>query len=187
MLAQSFDCKIDGIDVDLDSHNCAKENFAASPWRERIKSYHFSLQNFVKSTNNKYSLIVSNPPFFNSSLKNPDKKKSVARHTETLSYKELIVNSLQLLSDDGFLFLILPSESIKSLLEIAHKNFLYERAICYVSHRKEGKNKRVMLSLGKGLDTPPIIQKLAIEEKKKNSANFSKSAEFCELIKNFYI
>ena len=114
MLAQKLhallkDFKIDAIDIDEECYHVASENFTASPWSVHLNTFHTSLQDFsaqkLSSSSaadlEKYDLIVSNPPYFNNSLKNPSKEKSTARHTTKLSYKDLITSVVQLLKDNG--------------------------------------------------------------------------------------
>ena len=78
MLAQRCpDAQIAAIDIDPDAVAQARENFAASPWSDRLHVAQSSLQEWQmgngKCGNDKwYDLIVSNPPYFTASLKNPD-------------------------------------------------------------------------------------------------------------------
>ena len=100
MLAQRFpDALIDAIDIDKAAVEQAAENFAASPWSDRLHAFHVRLQEW--QSHSAPSLIVSNPPYFQNSLKNPDKGRQTARHTDTLSFCELIHHSTRLLSENG--------------------------------------------------------------------------------------
>lgn len=60
----------------------------------------------------KFGAIVSNPPFFLNSLKNPDKKRSMARHADSLPFRDLWMGVKRLLSDDGVFSVILPVEVV---------------------------------------------------------------------------
>src|SRR5438105_4632621 len=62
MLAQRTPASIDAIDVDRAACIQAKENAIASPWKGKIKIHNRSLQIFSEQSNDKYDLIVSNPP-----------------------------------------------------------------------------------------------------------------------------
>jgi tRNA1Val (adenine37-N6)-methyltransferase len=57
MLAQRSDAEIVAIEPDRDSFLQCRENMENSPWKERIKVEHTSLQNY--STSVKFDLIVS--------------------------------------------------------------------------------------------------------------------------------
>lgn len=72
-----------------------------------------------------FDLIFSNPPYYDSSLKNPDARESAARHTETLSYRELCAFADSHLKPEGRLSLILPADCEKDLLRTAASFGLY--------------------------------------------------------------
>src|ERR1035437_6240212 len=89
MLAQRCDATITAIESDHDSFIQSCENVDLVDWRNRIKIVNTDLQNFDPD-NEKFDLIVTNPPYFSDSLKNPDPRKSVARHNESLTSTEIL-------------------------------------------------------------------------------------------------
>ena len=110
MAAQRSESVIDAIEPDKDSYEQAKENVQACKWRERINVIHSDLQNFIQENEQKYYSIITNPPYFRDSLRNPDAVKSAARHAFSLSSDDILKGSSKLLSDAGNLQLILPYE-----------------------------------------------------------------------------
>ena len=66
-----------------------------------------------------FAAIFSNPPYFESSLKAPDARRSTARHTDTLSYREICAFAASHLTPDGILSLILPASEEQPLLRYA--------------------------------------------------------------------
>ena len=105
---------IDAIDMDADAVNQANYNFEQSPWAKHLHAHQTSLQDWQSQT--KYNLIVSNPPYFQSSLKNPDQARATARHTDSLSYGELIRHAARLLADHCRIALILPAEAEQEII-----------------------------------------------------------------------
>ncbi len=102
MLAQrTHNVKIDAIEIDEHSANEARRNVALSSWSERIDVIHCSLQSFAQSVSSRYDLIVSNPPYFNQSLKSPLERKNLVRHTDLLPYHDLISGISVLLTENG--------------------------------------------------------------------------------------
>lgn len=106
------DIAVTGVDIDAASIREAQKNAACFPTPESIQ-FEFqleSLQEHVLLTEpHHYDLIVSNPPFFVSSLKPADERRRQARHTDgTLSFHELIAGAAQLLAPSGHFGLILP-------------------------------------------------------------------------------
>jgi tRNA1Val (adenine37-N6)-methyltransferase len=102
-----------------------------------------------------FDAIISNPPFFENSQKNPDEHKSLARHTESLSFPELIQSIARLLSPEGKAWLIVPFESKENLIALAGKNGLFVSDLTEISG-KPGKLTRVVLAFEK----QPVTTKL---------------------------
>jgi len=140
MLAQRFqNSRIKAIDIHEGSVLDALENFRASPWRDRLSVQLQSVQQFANEDHAKFDLIISNPPFFNSSLLPPDAKKKIAKHSGELSYSDLAEASRLLLTPEGKLALILPYENREVFSEIAQNSGLYcirEMIICPVEGKK---------------------------------------------------
>ena len=118
MMAQRFPkAVIDAIDMDFSAVEQACENIAASPFSDRVHAYFSMLQEFqLEEKHILYDAIVSNPPYFQNSLKNPNKQRTMARHADSLSFRDLIRHSLRLLSPTGVLSVIIPSD-IKAAFE----------------------------------------------------------------------
>ena len=66
-----------------------------------------------------FAAIFSNPPYFQDSLKAPDARRCTARHTDTLSYREICAFAASHLTPDGTLSLILPAADEQPLLRYA--------------------------------------------------------------------
>lgn len=111
MMAQRYpDALITGIDIDKDACLQASDNVKASPYSVDIKLCD------VRKMEGMFDAIITNPPYFVDSLESPVTKRNIARHTSSLSFRELIDNSWRLLNENGEFSLIVPTES-KSLLE----------------------------------------------------------------------
>jgi tRNA1Val (adenine37-N6)-methyltransferase len=65
------------------------------------------LQDF-NPENLQFDLIVSNPPYFRNSLKNPDPAKAASRHDLSLTVNELLKGVTRLLTEEGKLQVIMP-------------------------------------------------------------------------------
>lgn len=126
MMAQrTEDACITGIDIHVPSLNCAKENFAASPWSNRLNTLEISLQDLATSKDVEFDLIVSNPPFFSEQTRSPNPERSLGRHNATLSPVELVSAVSALLAPGGRFCVILPVTEGRLLCEHAVINRLY--------------------------------------------------------------
>lgn len=143
-----------GIDIDEASAKEAAQNFADSPWPLALAARHCSLEQFLKDDHDKaggaYSLIVSNPPFFDSSLQNPDARESAARHTLSLSYREICASAKILLDVGGELAVILPAEVEKELVRTAASFGLHLQRIVRIRTTERKPVKRIVASFVKG-------------------------------------
>lgn len=150
MLAQrsTNDCRIDGVELDKDAADQARDNVAASPWATRVSIIESAIQDYQAPP---YDLIVSNPPYFVAGQVFSDPARALARHTGALDPHALLAASRRLLSQDGRLALVLPTAMADEILCISADYDLY--SLCYTAViTREGKEaNRVLLLLGRGL------------------------------------
>ena len=181
MMAQRFPhAEIDAIDIDSDACQQATENVASSPFSGRVQVHHCSLQEFECSL--PYDAIVSNPPFFVDSLKNPDTKRSLARHTDTLPFADLFAAAKRLLADDGYLSIVIPTEVFSRVEEEAYyKGFTLLRK-CSVKTVVRKEPKRLLLTFSRH-------RQGALEEAVEvlQSPDGGRSAWYAQLTAEFYI
>jgi len=105
--------------VELIERSCqeAAYNVAQSPWHDSIDVIHCDINDYTAEE--PFDVIISNPPFFDNHLKNDDKLRNTARHTDTLSYRQLLEQAISLLTSDGVIALLLPINSLRAIIEIA--------------------------------------------------------------------
>ena len=108
MLAQMSSCPIQAVEIDENAYLQTQENFAQSPWERRLDVFLGSIQDFTAGKAPSYDLVICNPPFFINSLKSDNKERNLARHTDSLSFGDLLtcVNLLLLLQ--GIFVVLLP-------------------------------------------------------------------------------
>ena len=153
MMAQRFpEAEVVGIDMDADACGQAKENVMASPFRDRVEIECCRLQDFGGSGT--FDAIVSNPPFFVDSLKNPDSKRTVARHTDSLPFRDLFAGVKRLLSDEGVFSAIVPTEVVEQFVAESCMLGFYLIKKCGVKTVERKQPKRFMLSFAKHRISP---------------------------------
>ncbi len=107
MLAQRSGARITAIEPDYDSFEQACRNVGNCRWNDRISVLNTTLQDF-SSCAMKFDIIVTNPPFFTGSLKNPDSRKAASRHNDSLQPGDLLKAVSVLLDENGSFLIILP-------------------------------------------------------------------------------
>ena len=122
MMAQKSSAEIDAIDIEQGSFEQATENAQHSIWADRIKTFQISLQDYANRTDKKYDAIITNPPYFVDSSKAPDEERNHARHTDTLTFEELIIGVKKLLNAKGLFYIILPTKEAHDFTVLALKN-----------------------------------------------------------------
>lgn len=108
---------IDAIDIDHDAIEEAKLNFENSPWSERLTAIDGDFNEIDVETH--YDLIVSNPPYFTNGILPTGDARTTARHTGSLSYRQLIEGASRLLTGEGSLALITPTDAEQEIIEAA--------------------------------------------------------------------
>ncbi len=153
MMAQRFpEAEVVGIDMDADACGQARENVMASPFRDRVEIECCRLQDFGGA--GVFDAIVSNPPFFVDSLKNPDSKRTMARHTDSLPFRDLFAGVKRLLSDDGIFSAIVPVEVVEQFVAESCILGFYLIRKCGVKTVERKQPKRFMLSFAKHRISP---------------------------------
>lgn len=182
MLAQRSQADIDAIDIDEEACLQACENAKASPFGNRIRIHHTPLSQYIPQDNRLYDLIVSNPPYFIDSLKCPDGKRNLARHTDTLPLPDLLHDSRHLLAPHGRLALILPYDQKEMLRETYLKeNYsLSQETVVYPT--PNGKPKRLLVELSLTPIEQPVYSRLTIELERHQY-----TSEFKALARDFYL
>jgi len=169
ILAQRCDALIDAIDIHTPSISMAKKNVLNSPWSERIRCKHISFQIFAKESHDRYDLIVSNPPYFESSLQSQDPEKNIAKHNVHLSSDELIEGVSELLTEDGRFCVILPINRELSFKVEAEQSGLYAEKITRIKGKTDRPVNRVLFEFSKGARTKKaIVSELCIRDAGEN-------------------
>jgi len=137
---------IDAIEPDQSSCLDAAGNFSISPWKDRIALHHTHLQDFHPK--NLYDLIVSNPPYFQDSQKPPDSRRELARHTESLSFTDLLEVAARLLTPAGRLAVILPVAEATQFRQLASFRFHVIRT-CQFRSRKHKPVERILFEFSR--------------------------------------
>ena len=185
MMAQRFPkAHVVGIDIDAEAVSQARENVAISPFADRIDILQEDFNVSCPTLHAPFSIIVSNPPYFNDALKSPDAQRTVARHAGSspllgneggFTYRLLMQRTHDLLCDDGELSVIIPVSEQGRMESEAALAGLFKSRECRVKTAERKPPKRVLLAFRKH-PTPLERTELVIG-----------SEEYHKLTKDFYL
>lgn len=183
MLCQRFThARVTGIEIDSSAHQESADNIARSPWPERMVTINTDIQSFADSHEQTFGLIVSNPPFYTSQYLPALKQRGIARHTDTLAYKDLIRCAHKLLAENGSFCLILPADAQSEIEKLCCEYHLKVNRICHIKPTPDKPPKRILFSIAHQA-YPLQIEEIIIEDKGRHQY----SAEYKELTKDFYL
>ena len=182
MMAQrSYVENIDAVELNEEAYIQTVENFEQSDWGDRLFCYHASFQEFANEVDEKYDLIISNPPFYTSTYKELSEDRAMARHSESLTYKELLKGASKLLSKQGSCAFIIPHDEEVNFINVAGKYNLYPNKITRVRGTESSLIKRSLLQFSfyeKSIE----IDELVIEIDRHIYTQ-----EYIELVQDFYL
>ena len=185
MMAQRFPhAEVVGIDMDEAACGQAQENVAKSPFSRRVSVEHCRLQDFLLSAGefSWFDSIVSNPPFFVNSLKNPNSQRAMARHADTLPFRDLLSGVKRLLAEDGVFSVIVPKEVVDEMVTEACLVGFYLVRQCAVKTVERKTPKRYLLAFSRHrLGEVEMTTELMTEDSGRRSAWYQ------EITSEFYL
>lgn len=172
---------IDAIELDDDAYEQCVANFEASPWADRLFCYHAGFDEFVDEMDDKYNLIVSNPPFYSEDVGSGNQSRDKARQSSSLPFDELISGASKFLTDDGIFVVIIPYKEEDNVIGLAKGVGLFPNRITRVKGNPETEFKRSLMEFSFH-NSKPYIDSLVIEETRHQYTK-----EYIDLTKAFYL
>jgi tRNA1Val (adenine37-N6)-methyltransferase len=178
MCAQRFKLdEIIGLEISETAFKDAQINAANNPFPVEIQLINQAVQEYPPAE--RFDAVISNPPFFENSSKNPNEQKSLARHTDSLSFTELIQSISRLLTPAGKAWVIVPFESKESIIQLAAANDLFPADLVTI-FGKPNKPARIIISFCK-MEQDVVSSSLCI----RNESGFY-TEEYKVLTKQFH-
>lgn len=182
MLAQrSYAEQIDAIEINEDAYEQCVENYENSDWNDRLFCYHASLKEFTEEIDDKYDLIICNPPFYSEDYKTTSKSRDMARFNESMPFKQLLNSASKLLSKNGIFSVIIPFKEEEKFLDIAKNYGLFPHRILHVKGQPNSKIKRSLIAFS-FLESALKKEELIIE-----TSRHVYTDSYINLTKDFYL
>lgn len=183
MLAQKTKGAIDAIDIDDMACLQASQNVSESKFAGRVHVICTSFQHYAATVGCKYDLIITNPPYFEQSLKSSDELRSYARHADVLPFDELIEGVVKLLDLNGKFCLILPTLEAEKFRLLAQKRGFYLSKLLRVKSRENKQVEKRLLMQFEYTPTEFSEQTIAIEKEERHQY----TSDYMELTKEYYL
>lgn len=182
MAAQRSQAHITAIDLDGGAVEQAQENVATSPWKQRIRVMAMDMRKMeLEEHEAPFDALLCNPPFFENSLKCPDAARTMARHTDTLSFDELACSAARLLAPHGELSVVIPYDRATDMTVSAACYGLFVSRKTVVYGVEGARPKRVLMAFTRegGACTPDVLN---IRDREHHY-----TPEYIGLVSSFYL
>ena len=182
MIAQrSYAENIEALEIDADAYEQCSENFENSPWADRLFCYHASLLEFVEEIDDKFDLIICNPPFYSENYKTEDTSRDLARFNDAMPFEHLIFSVANLLSKEGLFSVVIPVKEERKFIELASKSGLFPNRILHIKGNPDSEIKRSLLEFS-FTESATKTSQLVIETERHQYTE-----DYINLTKDFYL
>ena len=173
---------IHAIDIDTPSAEEAGLNFSRSPWPHCLKAWNMSLQECRKSIDaggeggfpqGPGDLVFSNPPYFDSTLRSPDLRRREARHSGSLSYRDLLEFSAMWLGPEGRCSVILPADTETDLCRHARMCGLFLFRIVRIRTVPSKPPRRIVAEFSRHRVTSVAEESLTIQDRGRHTEQYT--------------
>jgi tRNA1Val (adenine37-N6)-methyltransferase len=182
MLAQrSHAEQIEAIEIDDDAFEQCSENFENSPWNDRLFCFHASLLEYIEAVDEKFDLIICNPPFYTEDYKTKELARDLARFSDAMPMEHIIFAAIKFLSDKGKFCIIIPYKEEKKYIKEASLIDLYPNRILRVRGNEKSELKRSLIEFSYSKSSTKISE-LVIETERHQYTE-----GYINLTKDFYL
>lgn len=190
MLAQRFPqlTRITGIDISPEAVAQANDNFARSPWPERLHAMEADFRStaLADMCPAPFRLIVCNPPFFTGG-QHMAAERAAARQSTTLPLPLLIAQAARLLQPAGTLAIIIPYEQATEAIVHAAAAGLFLVRRTDVRAKPDKPLTRTLLQWQANGERPPTQHSLLTLTTSSPSKGGGASPEYIALTHDFYL
>ncbi|MEO9893372.1 methyltransferase [Aurantibacter sp.] len=188
MLAQRSNAEtIDAIEIDEDAYEQCVDNFEVSDWADRMFCYHAAFDELLEEIEDKYELIICNPPFYEPPLSVTngdvavDSSRKKARFYDALPFDELIHGVSLLLESSGTFATVIPFNEEENFIKMSAQHKLFPKKITRVKGNENAKIKRSLLEF------TFHEQEINSNELIIETARHIYTAQYIALTKDFYL
>lgn len=182
MLAQRSKAQqIEAIEIDDIAFEQCTENFENSPWNDRLFCFHASLLEYIEAVDEKFDLIICNPPFYSEHYKSNNIARDLARFKDAMPFEHLIYAVANLLSNDGAFSVIIPVKEEEKFKQLALQAGLFPNRILHVKGNPNSDIKRSLIEFS--FKENQVSKEMLIIETDRHQY----TKDYINLTKDFYL
>lgn len=169
------------IDIDENAYRLTLENIQLNN-AFNIEANHASLEDFsANHLQHKFDLVLSNPPYFETTYKSTKPRNLYAKYTDSLNYEVLVGTAVKHLKDNGMLALVLPYDVLDRIVAIGIKNSLHLNRMLTLYSRPYKRPLRIFVEFGKSALAELITDTLCIKD-----TNNEYTQAYRDYLKDYY-
>ncbi|MFY0713305.1 methyltransferase [Seonamhaeicola sp. NFXS20] len=182
MMAQRSKAQqIEAIEIDDNAFEQCAENFENSPWNDRLFCFHASLLEYIEAVDEKFDLIICNPPFYSENYKTNDISRDLARFSDAMPMEHIIFAVISFLSQKGKFSIVLPFKEENKYIEEASLIKLFPNRILRIKGNPNSEIKRSLIEFS-FRESEIKTKELVIETERHQYTQ-----EYIDLTKDFYL
>lgn len=184
MAAQRSQANIVSVELDNQAALACQYNIDHSPWAARLTLIEADIQSVAELAKYQgyFDQIICNPPYFEHGPQAQNSQRAMARHTDNLSFTQLIASIELCLSAQGQASVILPTLSLPRFKVAVALSGLFVQQQLDIQTVKSKVASRVIVLLGKQETENVVRHELVIRD-----ANGRYTPEMVQLTQDFYL
>ncbi|MGK3143365.1 tRNA(1)(Val) (adenine(37)-N(6))-methyltransferase TrmN [Pantoea sp. C2G6] len=172
---------IDAVELESEAVQQAQENVEQSPWPDRIQIHQQDIARWAEQGDKRYSLIVSNPPYFAPGVACATTARENARATGTLDHQTLLRSAALMIEEEGMFCVVLPITVGEAFIALAQADGWHLRFRLDVAEYAHRPPHRVLLAFSPQAGET-LLERLAIR-----APDTHYSDDWCCLTREFYL
>lgn len=151
ILSTRTKAKVVGVEIQEEAVILAKKNILLNELTNQVKIVHEDINNYVKDNNEKFDVVICNPPFFKVKEKsnvNESPFLQIARHEIKINLEQIIKAASRILENNGRFAMIHRPDRLIEIIELMRKYKIEPKRLRFV-HPKENTEANMLLIEGR--------------------------------------
>lgn len=149
ILSTKTNAKIYGVEIQKDIYDMAVESVKINNLENRIELINDDAKNIInRFETDTFDVITCNPPYFkcsDTSLKNANDVKSIARHEIMIELEDVIKVARKLLKNGGSLCMVHRTDRLIEIIETMRKHNIEPKRLQFIYPKKNSESNLILI------------------------------------------